>query len=308
MKCPLYRARKRVRLFRRLRPRIADGPAVTQARAVPTFCDKTRRKSSWAATGQVEGSGVEWRLDVGGAVAVEAGRGHGLGEDDADGNEDGAGAGSERHGDFGARAFGILIAAAEADSAFRQIFADGDFFLEAAAANAREDAGLDARAVAAGNHAIFDRRLSSPVVGGARFGERFDPDGRGIAMLADARDAFADFEGFQLQLVEIDDFAALAKTAFHQEAGEGFFALVQRRKFDVPEVGAGIENVDGVNKVVRRVLVDFRDDAGAGALPVVAILVAAEVQLLAGGKFFVQAHDAAIAADEQCFGGVLDDG
>ena len=81
-------------------------------------------------------------------MAVEPGRGHGLGENDADGNENGAGTGSERHGDFGARAFGILIATAEADSAFGQIFADGNFFLEAAAANAREDAGLDAGAVA----------------------------------------------------------------------------------------------------------------------------------------------------------------
>src|SRR5260370_12910468 len=80
------------------------------------------------------------------------------------------------------------------------------------------------------------------------------------------------------------------------------------RKFDAPEVRAGIKNVDGVNKVMRWVLVDFGDDARASALPVVAILVAAEVQLLAGGKFFVQAYDAAIAADEQCFGGGLDDG
>src|SRR5712691_3329575 len=215
MKCPLQRARKRVRLFRRSRLRIADGPAMTQARAVPTFCDKTRRKSSWAATGQGEGSGVEGRLDVGRAVAVEPGRGHGLGGNDADGNENGAGAGSKRHGDFGARAFGILIPAAETDSAFGQIFSDGDFFLEAAAANAREDAGFDAGAVAAGNHAIFGGGLSRAVVGRARFGERFDPDGRGIAMLADARDAFADFEGFQLQLVEIDDFAPLTKTTFH---------------------------------------------------------------------------------------------
>src|SRR5229473_898014 len=74
------------------------------------------------------------------------------------------------------------------------------------------------------------------------------------------------------------------------------------REFDAPEVRAGIKNVDGVNKVMRWVLVDFGDDARASALPVVAILVAAEVQLLAGGKFFVQAHDAAIAADEQCLG------
>ena len=60
---------------------------------------------------------VEGGLDVGGAVAVEAGGGDDLGEDDADGNEDGATARSEGHGDFDSGAFGILIAAAEAEAA-----------------------------------------------------------------------------------------------------------------------------------------------------------------------------------------------
>jgi len=104
-----------------------------------------------APTTEMRGLGVEGRLDVGGAVAVEAGGGDGLGEDDADGDEDGASAGSERNGDFDAGAFGILIAAAEADAAFGKIFADGNFLLEAAPADASEDASLDARAVAAGN-------------------------------------------------------------------------------------------------------------------------------------------------------------
>ncbi len=104
-----------------------------------------------APTTEMRGLGVEGRLDVGGAVAVEAGGGDGLGENDADGDEDGASTGSERNGDFDAGAFGILIAAAEADAAFGKIFADGNFLLEAAPADASEDASLDARAVAAGN-------------------------------------------------------------------------------------------------------------------------------------------------------------
>src|SRR5437879_7794515 len=102
-------------------------------------------------------SGVEGGLDVGGAVAVEAGGGDGLGEDDADGDEDGASAGGEGDGDFDAGAFGVLIAAAEAKAALREIFAEGNFFLEAAAADAGEDAGFDACAVAARNDAVFDR-------------------------------------------------------------------------------------------------------------------------------------------------------
>src|SRR5260370_21756033 len=111
MESPLRGARGRGRFFRRLRLRIADGPAMTQARAVPTLCDETRRKSSSAATGEGEGSSVEGRLDVGGAVAVEPGRGHCLGENDADGKQNGAGARMEPHRDFGAGTFGILIAA-----------------------------------------------------------------------------------------------------------------------------------------------------------------------------------------------------
>ena len=138
--------------------------------------------------------GVEGGLDVGGAVAVEAGGGDGLGEDNADGDEDGAGARSERDGDFDAGAFGVLIAAAEAEAAFGKIFADGDFFLKAAAANAGEDASFDARAIATRNDTILDGRAARAVVGTVEFGLRFDPDRRRIAKAADTRDAFADFE------------------------------------------------------------------------------------------------------------------
>jgi len=80
-------------------------------------------------------------LDVGGAVAVKADGGNVLGEDDADGDEDGAGAGSVGDGDIEAGAFGILIAAVEVEALFGQIFADGDFFLEASAAKATQGCG-----------------------------------------------------------------------------------------------------------------------------------------------------------------------
>jgi len=257
-----------------------------------------------AATSEETGakSDVEGRLDVGGAVAVEAGGGDGLGEDDAYGDEDGAGAGSEGNGHFDAGAFGILIAAAEAEAAFGQIFADGDFFLKAAVANAGEDAGLNAGAVAARNHAFFDGGAVSAIFRVADFGLGFDPDGRRVAKAAETRDAFADFKGFQLQLVEIDDFAALAKAAFHEKTSEGFLGFVRSREVDVPEVGARIENMNGVKEVIGRVLVDFGDDAGAGALPVIAFEIAAQVELLAHREFLGQAEDAAIAADEQGFG------
>jgi hypothetical protein len=252
--------------------------------------------------------GVEGGLDVGGAVAEEAGGGDGLGEDDTDGDEDGAGAGSKRDGDFDARALFVLIAAAEAEAAFGEIFADSDFFLEAAAADAGEDAGLDARAVAARNDAFFDGGAVRAIFGIADLGLGFDPDGRRVAEAAETRDALANFEGFQLQLVEIDDFAALAEAALHEKAREGFLGFVWGGEVNVPEVGARIENMDGVKEIVGRVLVDFGDDASAGVLPVVAIEMAAEVKFLAHGKFIREAEDAAIAADEQGFGGLRESG
>ena len=93
-------------------------------------------------------------LEVGGAVAEEAGGADGLGEDDANGDEDGSGTGSEGNGDFDASAFGVFIAAAEGNPALGKIFADGDFFLKTAAADAGEHAGFDAGAIAAGNDAF----------------------------------------------------------------------------------------------------------------------------------------------------------
>src|ERR1700687_5692150 len=94
-------------------------------------------------------------LEVGGAVAKEAGGPDGFGEDDADGDEDGAGSGSEGDSDFDASALGIFITAAEGDAALGKIFANGNFFLKTAATNAGENAGFDAGAIAAGEDAIF---------------------------------------------------------------------------------------------------------------------------------------------------------
>ena len=88
------------------------------------------------------------RFEVGRAVAEEARRGDGLREDNADGDEDRSAAGSKGNGNFDASAFWILIAATEGDAAFREIFADSDFFLEAAAADASKDAGFNTSAVA----------------------------------------------------------------------------------------------------------------------------------------------------------------
>jgi len=57
--------------------------------------------------------------------------------------------------------------------------------------------------------------------------------------------------------------------------------------------------MNGVKEVIGRVLVNFGDGAGAGLFPVVAFAAAAQVELLAHGKFFGQAETPPLAADEQ---------
>ena len=101
-----------------------------------------------------------------------------------------------------------------------------------------------------------------------------------------------------MQFVKIDDFAALAEAALHQETGEGFFGFVGRREVNVPEIGGQVEKVNGVEETVW-LLVNFCDDAGPRALPEVAFVMAAEVELLSGGDSFAEAEDAAVAADKQ---------
>src|SRR5438128_9036489 len=139
------------------------------------------------------------RAEVGGAVAEKSGGGDGLRKYDADGDKDSAAAGSIRNSDFEARAFGILIAAAESDATFGEVFADGDFFLKAASADAGENARFYARAISARNDALFERLARGGQSFGERFGEDFHPNGRCIAKFAEPRDAFTDFEGAQFQ-------------------------------------------------------------------------------------------------------------
>jgi hypothetical protein len=130
-------------------------------------------------------------FEVGGPVAEETGRANRLRKDDADRNEDGAATGSEWNSNFNERPFGIFPAAAESDAAFRKIFADRDFFLESAAANASEHAGFDAGAIAARNSTFVVVGARGLRVKGGEFGLRFGPDGRRVADFAYARDAFA---------------------------------------------------------------------------------------------------------------------
>jgi len=234
-------------------------------------------------------------------VTEEAGGGNGARRDDADRDEDGAIARSIGDGDFEARAFGIMIAAAEGDSAAGEVFADGDFFLEAALPDAGKDAGLYARAVAPGLKFVVHGKLqlTGRAVVGTAFAS-FDPDRRGLAVFAQTRDAPARLKRFQLELIQVANLAAQTEAALHQEAGQGIGRMRRVREVDVPEIDAQIKNGDGVEEAVR-IVIDFGDDARVSRLPVIGTALAAEENFLPGKQFFRQPEYAAVAADEERF-------
>ena len=105
----------------------------------------------------------------------ETSRGDRLGENDADRDEDRAGSRRIGNCDFEPRAFRVMVPAAETESTFGQILANGDLLLKASPAYAREDSGFNARAIPAGYDTLFDRAARRQhFIACGRL--RFDPD------------------------------------------------------------------------------------------------------------------------------------
>jgi len=73
---------------------------------------------------------------------------------------------------------------------------------------------------------------------------------------------------------------------------------MRRREFDVPEIGARLKNVNGVEEAFG-FAIDFRDDASADGFDAVAFERTLERDFLALGKFFVNLQNAAVAAYEK---------
>jgi hypothetical protein len=86
-------------------------------------------------------------LDVCGTVPVETCCRHLLREDNSYRHKNIAATRRERHSNFHARSFRILIAAPEAEAAARQIFTHGHFFAEASLPDARQNAGFHAGSI-----------------------------------------------------------------------------------------------------------------------------------------------------------------
>ncbi len=77
---------------------------------------------------------------------------------------------------------------------------------------------------------------------------------------------------------------------------------MRSREFDIPEIGTRFENVDGIKEAFR-FAINFGEDAGASRPHAVTIEQALERDFLAGEKLFCDSQNAAVAADEQGYGG-----
>src|SRR6266852_6187137 len=85
--------------------------------------------------------------------------------------------------------------------------------------------------------------------------------------------------------------------------GECFLVgLMRSREFDIPEIGTRFENVDGIKEAFR-FAINFGEDAGTSGSHAVTIEQALKRDFLAGEKLFCDSHNAAVAADEQGYGG-----
>ncbi len=113
-------------------------------------------------------------------------------------------------------------------------------------------------------------------------------------MLAEARHTLADFEGLQFQLIQVNNFAPLAESAFHQQPCQGLVCLVRRRKVDVPEIRSRFREVNRIQKA-GRFLVDFRDHARSRGFYLIS-LYPPQRNLLSRRQLFFQPQNSSIAA------------
>src|SRR6266849_4413660 len=137
---------------------------------------------------------VCWWLYVCRAMPVESDRRQPLRKHNANRYENGSRSWRERHRHFCPCAFRILIPAAKAEPALRQVFANRDFFLKSPPSNASEHARLHAILFPMRIHPLFRRRhlWRHPVLLRCRL--RLNPNRWRIAMGAQPRHAFTHFK------------------------------------------------------------------------------------------------------------------
>ena len=166
--------------------------------------------------------------------------------------------GRKRHRHLDPRSLRILIPAPKTQSALRQILANRHFLLKSPPSDARQNPRLHSGPIPPRYHALFHRlRMPGAYFRRLHFRLRLDPNRRRIAMLAKPRHAFPHFKRLQLQLIQINHFAPLAKSALHQQPRQRFIRLVRSREVDVPEIRSRFRNLNRIQKPVG-LLIDFR--------------------------------------------------
>src|SRR5712671_3605267 len=203
----------------------------------------------------------------------------------------------ERHRHFCPRSFWILVPAAKAEPALRQVFAYRDFFLKSPPSDASEHARLHAILFTMRIHPLLSRWLRCDSILLCRR-NGLDPNRWRIAMRAQPRHAFTHFKRLQLQLIQVNHFPPLAKTAFHQQARQSFFCGVWGRELNTPEIVTRLQNHESVQKSIR-FTVKLCQDPRARHLRFIAVLPP-QRQLLSGQDLFRQAQYAAAPANQQC--------
>lgn len=227
-----------------------------------------------------------------------------LRENDANGNKNRSASRCKWNGNLDPGAFRILIATAKTDAALGQVLANGDFLLESTTANTGEDSGFDASPVTSRNYALVlgsrrrDRRRR-------RFRLSLDPDRRTVTVRTVPGYALANFEGLKFLFFEVNDLAALTKTAFHKETRQSLLAFVGRGEIDIPKVAARLNDGDRVQEALG-FMIDLGDDTGTGNFPVVTFALATKGEFLTGKNLFGEAENTTVTADQEGLSDLFD--
>ena len=124
------------------------------------------------------------------------------------------------------------------------------------------------------------------------FVRRLRPDAGHAARPAIARDTTGALEAAQFELVEVNDFAGAAISAFKQHARDSFLRFRDVRKFDGPDVVFGLENFHPVDEAFF-LTTKLADDADMTLAVLFCRGQAADENLRIGMEIAVQQDDRA---------------
>jgi hypothetical protein len=210
----------------------------------------------------------------------------------------------KRHRHLYPRPLWIFVPTSKTQSALRQILANRHFLLKSPPPYTRQNPRFHPRPISPRNYTFFDRqRICRYFFLRLDFRLRFNPNGRRIAMFAKPRHAFPHFKRLQFHLIQINDFASLAKSALHQQPRQRLIRLIGGREVDVPEIRSRLRDLNCVQKSVR-LLIDLRHHTRSRR-PYQIAFHPPQRNLLSRRQLRIQSQNSAIAAYQKRLRGVL---